>query len=152
MFRFVKWYKEQTIPVKILCILAFALFLILIFFSIAFCVGSFLKALTESEEDIIYLGLFSKQGKPLTYLFYFLDLVIIFVSFSTTYKNRVKISDERGVHYMEDNTFGSSRWMDEKEVRNSFEVASINDTTTTIYGQLTKDGEEVVGWKQNSKK
>ena len=149
MYRFMKWYMAQSKIAKVLLFISFCLFLVLLFIAIAVCVGSFLVALGGDEGDVWYYGLFSPQGKPLTYLFYFLDLLVIIISFSITYRNRVKTSDERGVHFMEDNTFGSSRWMDEKEVPYSFEVSDIADTTTTIYGQLTDNGEAVVGWQPN---
>ena len=154
MYRFLRWYNEQKWPMKLLFILATLIFLAVVFIGDAFCVGSFIKAIEsiQGEQNTIwYFALQSPKGIPVTAISYAILIVIIIVSFQVTLKNRVKESDERGVHYMEDNTYGSARWMNEDEIRDAFEVSPIEDTRTTIYGQLTEGGQDVVGWKQNRK-
>ena len=154
MYRFLRWYQEQNPVIKILLIIAFCLFLVATFVGVAACVGSFIYAIQsiieEEPKTIWYYALQSPKGKPVTFISYAILLIITLVSFTVTYRNHVKTSDERGVHFMEDNTFGSSRWMQEEEVANAFAVSNIEDTTTTIYGQLTDEGEAVVGWKPNA--
>jgi len=154
MYRFIRWYEAQSKVAKILLILAFSLFLVFLFFAVAACVGSFVSAVqiigTGESNTIWYWGLVSPKGKPITIVSYSILLVITIISFTITYRNRVKTSDERGVHFMEDNTYGSSRWMQEEEIEDSFLVSDIENTTTTIYGQLTEEGEAVVGWKANA--
>ena len=154
MYRFLRWYEAQKPIAKAILICGFCLFLVLLFFAVSACVGSFLSAVqqigTGENRTIWYWGLVSSKGKPITIVSYSILLIITIVSFTVTYRNRVKTSDERGVHYMEDNTYGSSRWMQEEEIENSFSVSDISETTTTIYGQLTDEGEAVVGWKPNA--
>lgn len=151
MYRFLRWYEEQNIFIKCLFILIMTAFLIAVFVAIAYCVGFFLKTIstltTESNKSEFYFAF--TTGLPVLAIIYTVLIIIIVVSFTITYRNHVTHSDDRGVHYMEDNTYGSARWMQTDEIADSFEVSNIADTTTTIYGQLTTDGEAVVGWKPN---
>ena len=61
--------------------------------------------------------------------------------------NRVVSTDKRGVHFLEKGTVGTSKWLDKKEAHNHYIIDNIQNTTTTIYGQIGANGKEVVGYK-----
>ncbi len=152
MIKIIKWYKEQTHTTQILTIVGLVLGLVLLFFAIAYCIGSVMSALDtlasfgKVKKPVLYYAFKSSFGLPLTIIGYLAILGLIAFSFVKNFRNDVKTTDERGVHFMEDNTYGSSRWMQESEISDSFALDNIKNTHTTIYGQVSDEGEKVVGW------
>ena len=155
MYRIAKWFDRQTTGGKVLftigAIAAF-LFIVSIF---GLCAGSFVSALRPDGDEytLWYWGFVSPQGKPITLCLSGIAMVAALSSFHRTYKNTVRTTDERGVHYMEEATYGSSRWLLPNEISRSFTLANIKNTTNTVYGQLEKttNGESVVAFKPNEK-
>ena len=150
MFKYYGFFKRQKLPIKILIVLASILILIGAYLTLAYCSGSLLKTLRRGEESVFYYAFKDESGKPITLMLYVVATFIILRSILIRYNhNNVSDKDERGVNFMEQSTYGSSRWMRESEIDSSFEVNNIKNTTTTIFGQLGKKGREVVGWKEN---
>lgn len=153
MKKIIRWYKEQPRSKRILALCGILLFFVALFLLDAYAVGSLLsvfdKLLGTYDKSAFYYAFGSTEGILITFLSFFGFIAFIAISLSKRYRNGVHMTDERGVHFMEENTYGSSRWMHGKEIEESFTVAPIKNTTTTIFGQLTKDGEKVVGWKPN---
>ena len=155
MYRIAKWFDRQTTGGKVLfaigAVVAF-LFVIVIFGLLA---GSFISALRPDGEDytLWYWGFVSPQGKPITLLLSLFVIVASLSSFHHTYKNAIRMTDDRGVHFMEESTYGSSRWLLENEIPRSFTLADIKNTKNTIYGQVegSTAGEKVVAFKPNEK-
>lgn len=155
MYRIAKWFDRQTTGGKVLfaigSIVAF-LFVVLIF---GLCSGAFISALRPDGEEytLWYWGFVSPQGKPITLLLSAFVILATLFSFHHTYKNAVRTTDDRGVHFMEEATYGSSRWLLNDEITRSFTLANIKDTENTIYGQIegTTGGERVVAFKPNEK-
>jgi len=152
MQKYIEFFKRQKSSVKLA--LAFVL-LVIIFISyltLAWCSGSLIKALTRGTNNAFYYAFYDKSGRPITAMLFVLATFIIFYSAIFMFRhNNVSDSDDRGVNFMEQSTYGSSRWMRQSEIANAFEINNINNTTTTIYGQLTSEGKKVVGYKKNQK-
>ena len=155
MSRIAKWFDRQTTGGKVLfaigSIVAF-LFVVLIF---GLCSGAFISALRSDGEEytLWYWGFVSPQGKPITLLLSAFVIFATLFSFHHTYKNAVRTTDDRGVHFMEEATYGSSRWLLNDEITRSFTLANIKNTQNTIYGQIegTTGGERVLAFPGHSR-
>jgi len=66
-------------------------------------------------------------------------------------KNYTDETDERGVSYMNNGTYGTSRWMPKEDIEKNFYFGDITNTTTNLYGQYSTGGREVVGYKKREK-
>ena len=155
MYRIASWFDRQTNTGKVLFafgVIAAFLFVIVVF---GLCSGAFISALRPDGDEytLWYWGFVSPQGKPITLLLSLFVIVMTLSSFHHTYKNSVRMTDDRGVHFMEESTYGSSRWLMENEIPRSFTLQDINYTSNTIYGQVegSKHGEKVVSFKPNEK-
>lgn len=93
------------------------------------------------------------EGKGLTAIL-FLILAGIFLAavLRNDPRNYVVQKDERGVNWLANGTFGTSRWMSEQEAEQVFRVEDIRKTTdfTTIYGQLSEHGEKTVSYRRSN--
>lgn len=93
------------------------------------------------------------EGKGLTAIL-FLILAGIFLAavLRNDPRNYVVQKDERGVNWLANGTFGTSRWMSEQEAERVFRVEDIRKTTdfTTIYGQLSEHGEKTVSYRRSN--
>lgn len=155
MYRIAKWFDRQSTGGKVLftigAIVAF-LFVVCLF---GLLTGSFVRSLRSDGYDysLWYWGFISPQGKPVTLLLSAFTILASLSSFHHTYKNAILTTDDRGVHFMEEATYGSSRWMLENEIPNYFTLDSIENTKNTIYGQVegTTNGSNVVAFKPNTK-
>lgn len=101
-------------------------------------------------EGILYYAL--GEGKELTaILFLLLAVPIAMHLLQNDPRNYVVLKDERGVRWLANGTFGTSRWMSEKEAEQVFRVGDIHKTTdfTTIYGQLSEHGEKTVSYRRS---
>lgn len=101
-------------------------------------------------EGILYYAL--GEGKELTaILFLLLAIPIAMHLLQNDPRNYVVLKDERGVRWLANGTFGTSRWMSEKEAEQVFRVGDIHKTTdfTTIYGQLSEHGEKTVSYRRS---
>lgn len=149
MQKTLEFLKRQKLSIKILVIFIFLIIVVGAYLTLAYCSGSLLKTLRRSELSVFYYAFKDPSGRAITTMLYVVATFIIFYSVAFVFKhNNVSDKDERGVHFMEQSTYGSSRWMRKDEVANSFEVNKIKNTTTTIYGQLSNNGKKVVGYKK----
>ena len=155
MYRIAKWFDRQNTTGKVLfgvAVIAAFLFVVLIF---GLCAGSFVSALRTDglTHSLWYWGFVSPQGKPITLFLSGFVIITTLFSFHHTYKNAILTTDDRGVHYMEEATYGSSRWLLPSEISRSFNLDNIVNTKNTIYGQLegTTGGTDVVSFKPNEK-
>lgn len=93
------------------------------------------------------------EGKGLTaILFLILAGIILAAVLRNDPRNYVVQKDERGVNWLANGTFGTSRWMSEQEAEQVFRVEDIRKTTdfTTIYGQLSEHGEKTVSYRRSN--
>ena len=151
MKKYYDFFKRQKLHIKLLILLAFALILLISYTTLAYCSGSLLKTLRRGDNNVFYYAFKDESGRPITIMLYVVATFIIFYTILFKYNhNNVSDKDDRGVNFMEQSTYGSSRWMRDSEIPSAFEVNNIANTKTTIYGQLTKNGKDVVGWKKNT--
>ncbi|MGN1389063.1 MAG: type IV secretory system conjugative DNA transfer family protein, partial [Bulleidia sp.] len=104
----------------------------------------------KDAEGIFHYAV--SEGKGLTFiLFLILTTVFIVLLFRNDPRNYVVQKDERGVSWLANGTFGTSRWMSEQEAEQVFRVENIRKTTdfTTIYGQLSEHGEKTVSYRRS---
>ena len=73
-----------------------------------------------------------------------ITFIIIRFSVNNTDLNATKEVDDRGVATSMAGTYGTARWMNEKEAKKVYEVGPVENVTGTILGQFTQDGEEVI--------
>lgn len=162
MNRFLKTFGEKTLAQKIIFIIIFiAIILVLLLIGI-YAAGSLAISVTHINDMIfnrpfvrenpLKVALTSSLGRLLC-LFVFATLIIVFAMIFSRLnkKNYADKADKRGVSFMQKATFGSSRWLKGKEIAEHFTVDNIKNTTETIYGQLTDEGEKVVGYKKVEK-
>lgn len=119
-------------------------------------VGAFLRPFAKliggMNTGIIYLGLVSDLGRFCSFgLGILLFVLIVFFQTRRNVSNRIYTTDERGVHFMEKGTAGTSRWMNANEAKKEFTVGDIYNVTETIYGMFDDRGSKVVGYKKPEK-
>lgn len=130
----------------------YSLLFIGLFMISTFLVGMMLKTMMEvissTNYSIIHYSLLTGYGLICNLCVYLLILLLYFLYFTRKKLNNIVIStDERGVSFMKNGSNGSSAWMDEKEAKATYNVGNIKDIDTTVYGQLTTGGKEVVAYK-----
>ena len=146
-------YRRGSIRKKLLIITELILFIVIFIIAVGYAIGTMLRALDFSADDKaapLFYG-FSGSGLPVTILTSagFVGL-LAYLLVSESLNNQIIATDEeRGLRFMKDETGGGSRWMPKKEIPEVFYVGSVKNTTSTIYGQLTEKGENVVAWKEN---
>ena len=153
-----KWFNkiqempknQKTIYYGIATVIVLFCYLALTFFTGS--VVKSLKALTsEPLKSSLYYGFVDKDGRTISLIVCVIfTIIVLVIYFRINHRNSVESTDERGIDYMEKGVHGTSTFMDEDEASMTYEVANINDTATTIYGQLTDNGEKVVGYKPNA--
>ena len=119
-------------------------------------IGWLFKPIAEvikvENTNPIYLGLGTKLGRMTSLLLggciFFL---ILLISMRKDVGNHIRSTDERGVHFMEKGTAGTSRWMDEAEAKEAFTVGDIYNVKETVYGMFDDRGSKVVGYKKPKK-
>lgn len=149
MQKYIAFFKRQKLWMKLLLIFILLFIIVISYTTLAWCSGSLIRTLTRGDKNVFYYAFKDKSGKPITTMLYVLATFIIFYTAIFMFRhNNVSDRDNRGVNFMEQSTYGSSRWMRENEVYKAFEVNRIIDTTTTIYGQLSEGGRKVVGYKK----
>lgn len=125
--------------------------IVLIIFVSAYVSGSFVNtvmSLLGEEKGVFYSAFFTPVGLIGTILLTTITcILIILVTNRKRLNNSVIVTDERGVSYMKNGSSGTSVWMDEEEARKAYNIGNVSDTDTTIYGQLTTDGNKVVSYK-----
>lgn len=136
--------KKQTILIAyaIGCLIVAALFS-------GYFIGMLAILFTGSKaHGVIYYAFLNPIGLIATVFFFGLFIFGAFaLEFRRNLNNGEMLTDDRGVTYMRNSTQGSSRFMNEKETKENFYVGDVLETTETIYGQLTDNGEEVVAYK-----
>lgn len=153
---FLKWVKSESRAVQGITLALILLSLFFFFLLTAFLTGTMIKSISEISgkeiHSLFYYALDTKFGKGLTFGLFFGFLGFgLCLSLGKKERNTVFATDDRGVSYLSKGTFGSGRWMEEREIPKSFFVGNIADTDTTIYGQLGEGGTKVVGYQKNEK-
>lgn len=109
---------------------------------------TFVEALTNLRAGLFYYAFQTSWGLIITLLTFFTECILYFLLITRKrLNNEVIVTDERGVSYMKNASSGSAIWMDETETKRAFNVTEAKDTVTTIYGQLSHDGKQVVSYK-----
>lgn len=77
-------------------------------------------------------------------------ILIIAVMAKNSLFNTVKDVDYRNIKFMEDTTAGDARWMNRQEMEENYTIGDIDDLDVPIYGQISNDGSEVIGYKKRA--
>ena len=103
-------------------------------------------AATLSMGRYYLIGCFSLRGLGITLFFYLLGfgLEYIIISLRSKALNPVAETDERGVKYSHDGTYGTARWMDKDTAKKTFEVNDISAVDGYILGQFDEKGKECI--------
>ena len=97
-----------------------------------------------------YYAFQHRTGRVISFISAGVILISFFVlSFSVNRKNYTKGDDERGVHFMGQGTHGTAEWMSKERAKEVFTVTDIRSTSEVVYGQYTKNGKEVVGYRKS---
>lgn len=149
-------YKQLGRKEKIVAILVAVFVLLGLFLLIGCLVGALvgpIRMLGSSEShSLLYYGILSKPGLPITVALSLAAIVFALMSGTTRDLRNTAISqDETGMILMEKSTFGDAHFMSEAETRQILRISDESETDTTIYGQLTSGGEKVVSFMPNSK-
>lgn len=76
-------------------------------------------------------------------------LLGIFVFMKHSFVNTPKHYDkERKIWIMDSDTMGGQRYLTRKEMDYEFAIGNIKNITAPLFGQLSENGEAVVGWKK----
>jgi type IV secretory pathway TraG/TraD family ATPase VirD4 len=131
---------------------ALLLFIAVFIAIVGYAVGTLFQALDFSVADKpapLFYG-FRGSGLPVTLLVSasFLGLLTYLLFIESLHNQIIATDEERGLHFLKDETGGGSRWMPKNEIPEVFYVGNVKNTTSTIYGQLTEKGENVVAWKK----
>ena len=152
MFKnFKERFKQSTIDGKLTLVLACLALVVGVIFVSIYCIGTSLKNIfgRNDTNSVFYYALSTTYGRPITIIFIIIALIaLVYVFLKTDKKNFSKSNDDRGVHYMEQGTFGTAEWMSKDKAKEVFEVCDVKQTNTVIYGQFTDNGEQVVGYKK----
>lgn len=150
-----KTFRSAPIKKKLLIIAIFLMIEFSFIVAMLLAVGNAIKAMKlvapsefGVEHSLLYYAWQTKTGKPVSII---LICTIIFLTLwliiSNNKRNFTDGKDEDGIHYMEQEIYGSARKMTKEEAKEEFNVTNAKDAETEIYGQFTDDGEEVVSYK-----
>ena len=141
--------RKKIMAVLMTLLVLSALFLITGCFS-----GTMIKPFKDlhgESHSLLYYGILSYPGLPITVLLWSVMIIAALLSGSVRdLKNTAVSQDETGMILMEKSTFGDAHFMTEQETRRILRVSEEKDTETTVYGQLTTGGEKVISFKPNS--
>lgn len=145
-------YRRSSVREKILMTGTLLLFIAVFIAIVGYAVGTLFQALDFSVEEKpapLFYGL-QGSGLPVTLLVSasFLGLLTYLLFIESLHNQIIATDEERGLHFLKDETGGGSRWMPKNEIPEVFYVGNVRNTTSTIYGQLTEKGENVVAWKK----
>lgn len=103
-------------------------------------------AVSQSPLQYYVIGIFPGLGLGGTLFVIVLGLCIIMLTIIIRSPDLSPIAetDERGVSYAVDATYGSARWMSKKEAQKVYCVGDIKDATGYILGQFTTEGKECI--------
>ena len=65
--------------------------------------------------------------------------------------DQVKMSDERGVDFAENGTYGTAEWLSKPNAKKIFEVGPIDNVSGVILGQYSSGGKEVICLPKDTK-
>lgn len=115
-----------------------------------YLVGRFMSILNP-YRGLPYLRLGMYEGRKYTLILFAIIVLFLILTIFRNYrvlKNRVAVTDERGVAIAEKATSGSSHWATAEEKENTFTIGNIKDTAEMVYGQQTDNGEKVYSFKK----
>lgn len=107
---------------------------------------SFAFASSQSPLQYIIIGIFPGLGLGSTLFVYLLGacLIMLTIIIRSPDLSQIAETDERGVSYAVNATYGSARWMSKKEAAQVYCVGDIKDATGYILGQFTTEGKECI--------
>lgn len=150
MGRFLKLSRRKKIAAVFMTLFA----LLTLFLVTGYISGAVLKPFKELQGEshsLLYYGILSYPGLMITALLWSVMIIAVLLSGSgRDLKNTAVSQDETGMILMEKSTFGDAHFMTEQETRQILRVSLEKDTETTVYGQLTDNGEKVISFKPNS--
>lgn len=103
-------------------------------------------AVSQSPLQYYVIGIFPGLGLGGTLFAIILGLCIIMLTIiiRSPELSPIAETDERGVNYAVDATYGSARWMSKKEAEKVYCVGDIKNATGYILGQFTTEGKECI--------
>ena len=131
--------------------------LIALLFACSYLVGSIMKQElldylfgfeAYKETNPIIVGFTSKNCVFTFGIFGIIVFFLLVMILRTSHQNEVELVDDKGVAFMKNGIYGTSRFATPEEIKKDFEVTNVKNTTSTIYGQLTSGGKEVVAYKK----
>lgn len=138
--------RNQSLAVKLA---VYAVFVILLFVSSGFLVGSVIGAFrfTTHITDIMRIGFVENIRLSAAAA---VAGCIIFLAMNGKRNRRNTIDYEKdGVLYAKDKNSGSADWQSEKDIRRNYRVGNIRNTTSTVYGKTFSRGpNNVVSYKK----
>lgn len=145
-------YKKMSKDKKSLVIMMAIVFMLLCYALIGIVCGWITKSMAEifvKTNKSIFEYMISTGGLLITgSMCAGFTIIVIVYLLRINKRNDIETTDERGVSFMKRGTLGTSRWMTDEEAKTVFNVTNAYNTKTTIYGQLTEDGSQVVSYKK----
>lgn len=150
-----KNFRKAPLKKKLLIIAVYILIVISFIFAGLLAIGNMVKNLKlwlvdpGANRSLLYYAWNTGTGRPLSIIFIGAIIFLnIWLLVSNNKRNFTDGQDEDGIHYMEQEIFGSARKMSKEEAKEVYTVASAEDTVDEIYGQFTSNGEEVISYKK----
>lgn len=115
---------------------------------------SFLAEDSEKQSywKLIVLGL--SKSLPLCIAFgIILSYFLLYMMTKVKIRNKPKYYDEdRKIYFMDNATMGGQRYLTRKEMEDEFVIDDVkkDEITMSIYGQLSTDGKQVLGYKKRT--
>ena len=149
-------FKGLTRQKKILCVIGLIILYLGILAISAVITGSFqsfsssMHSLTEDVETHSALWYGLHDHFLLSFLIsVVISAIFVFIMLKTSFANTPKYYDEeRGIWVMDDDTMGGQRWLTHEEMQKEFQIGDIKQVTAPIFGQISDNGEQVIGWKK----
>lgn len=161
---FIDKFKRGTKKERICYILIAIIVYIAMVLAAAFVIGKLVDGWTnfgttlsgtkenKSILELIYIGL----SKGIIYsllLGLIFTLFILYQMTKISFVNKPKYYDEdRKIYFMDNATMGGQRYLTYEEMKEEFRIDDINkeDMTMAIYGQLSDNGQQVLGYKKRT--
>lgn len=150
-----KNFRKAPLKKKLLIIAVYVAIVISFIFAGLIAIGNMVKNLKlwlvdpGANRSLLYYAWNTGTGRPLSIIFIGAIVFLnIWLLVSNNKRNFTDGQDEDGIHYMEQEIFGSARKMTKDEAKEVYNVSSADEATNEIYGQFTQKGEQVVSYKE----
>lgn len=147
-------YKSAENKKKVLYIAAVVAIFLIVLFVCLYILGSlnaFIAGLRKDDAEIhsaLWYGFHDYFFLALLLTIVVMGLILV-LFLKTGFTNSPRYYDkERGIWVMRDDTMGGQRYLTHDEMEYEFEIGNIRDVNAPIFGQISNNGEQVIGWKK----